>query len=511
MPATGCGSGSPVPSLRKLPTLVASGLVIAVVTVGAETAFCRLMLGDRLPDIVLVFLLGVVLLALRFGYAASLPATALSVLAFDFFFTRPLYSLGVQDKRFIVTFALMAFVATVISDQTERIVRRERRTARLYAMSKELNVARFAQDMAAIACRHLSDAFDTTVWVILPGPGGGVVPFGPGTGAERPAPPILAAATDVLAAGPDSSPVSSAERIVVLRGSEGPVGVLVLHPGLPVGRARGSDQELLDAFGNQLATALERARLARDAQAAQVEVQTERLRNALLSSVSHDFWTPLGVIKGAVTAMIDQGAELSPARRAEHLQAILEETNRLSRLLRNLLSMTSLEAGAVRARMEWQPLEEVIGVALGRLEEQLTGRPVVVAIEPGAELAHFDAALLEQVIVNLVENAVKHTGPGLPIEVGARRIGEEVEVEVADRGPGVAPEQREAIFDKFRQGTPGTPGMGLGLTICRGIITSHGGRIWCDARPGGGAAFRFTLPAAVAPSMESLPETPLDT
>jgi two-component system sensor histidine kinase KdpD len=327
----------------------------------------------------------------------------------------------------------------------------------------------------------------------------------------RPPARTVARAVEMLSSGgrrlddleaDDSQP----ERLLALRASRGTAGVIVLRPRGRMRLGRASSRELLDAFATQIALGLERTRLAEEAQRAHLLVQTERLRNALLSSVSHDFRTPLGVIKGAVTAIIEQSTTLSAARRSEHLQTISEETTRLNRLLRNLLSMTSLEAGTMRARKEWQPLEEVIGVALNRLDEQLGRRDVKVEIEPSAALAPFDASLVEQVLVNLVENAGKHTPVGLPIRIGVRRVGDDVEVEVADKGPGVPPDQREAIFDKFHRGTPGTPGMGLGLTICRGIVTVHGGRIWCEERAQGGAVFRFTLPAAAPPTLTALPE-----
>jgi two-component system sensor histidine kinase KdpD len=499
-----------VAALRRVPALVGLGLAVSAVVVAGETALCRVVLDHHLPDIVMVYLLGVVLLAIRFGYAASLPATVMSVLAFDFFFTPPYLSFSVQDKSFFLTFVLMAFVASVISNQTERLVRREVRTAKLYAMSRELTVAGSADEMAHAACGHLAGAFESQAWMVLPEPDGERV-LGETPGAAPPPAHVVARAAGILASGgreleePEASGRQS-ESLLALTASRGIVGVVVLRSRAVTRLGRASSRELLDAFATQIALGLERTRLAEEAQRAQLQVQTERLRNALLSSVSHDFRTPLGVIKGAVTAIIDQSATMSAARRSEHLQTISEEATRLNRLLRNLLSMTSLEAGTMRAQKEWQPLEDVVGVALNRLDEQLGHRVVKVEIEPSAALAPFDASLIEQVLVNLVENAGKHTPLDLPIRIGARRVGDDVEVEVADEGPGVPLDQREAIFDKFHRVAPGTPGMGLGLTICRGIVTAHGGRIWCDERPKGGAVFRFTLPAAAPPAMGALPE-----
>jgi two-component system sensor histidine kinase KdpD len=173
--------------------------------------------------------------------------------------------------------------------------------------------------------------------------------------------------------------------------------------------------------------------------------------------------------------------------------------------------VTAIEAGALRVRKEWQAIEEVVGVALGRLEDQLGTRPVRVRIASDAALAPFDATLIEQVLVNLLENAAKYTPPGGPLEVNARRVEGGIEIEVADSGPGVPPGEEEPVFAKFHRATHSATGMGIGLTICRGIATAHGGRIWCENRPGGGASFRLLLPSrAEAPPMNVLPEVPHD-
>jgi two-component system sensor histidine kinase KdpD len=498
-------------ALRRARVSLGVGLAVSVATVSLETGVCWLLLDHAHRDIVMVYLLGVVLLAVRFGYVGSLPATVLSVLAFDFFFTAPYLSFRVDDKRLILTFVLMAFVAWVISNQTERIRRREMRTAKLYAMSRELSVARTAEDMANVACRHLRDAFASDVWILLPSGSDDMRCVGTEQGSPSLNSSILAEASKMMSRGtavPSSgASIARTERLLPLRASAGTVGVLVVRPPSDQQLEKAADRELLDTFASQIALALERARLGEESQHAQLEVQNERLRNALLSSVSHDLRTPLAVIKGAVTAIIEQGSELTPARRLEHLETISEETTRLNRLLRNLLAMTSLEAGTMRARKEWQPLEEVVGVALNRLEEQLERRPVTVRISEDASLVAFDPTLLEQVFINLVENATKYTPASSSIQITARRTEDGVEVEVADQGPGVPEGQKEAIFEKFHRAAKRAPGMGLGLTISRGIIVAHGGRIWCEDREGGGASFRFTLPPGeAAPSMTPLPE-----
>jgi K+-sensing histidine kinase KdpD len=366
------------------PRELAVGLATGMAAVAVVTVACRSILGHNVTDAVMVYLLSVVVVAMRFGYLPSLATAALSVAALDFFFTVPYFSFTVDDKRYLITFGVMLVVAVVISNLTERVRRHAVRTAEL---------------------------------------------------------------------------------------------------------------------------ALERARLAEEAQRVHAEVQTERLRNALLSSVSHDLRTPLTIVQGAATILLEGGAGLSMTRRNEYLQTISDEAWRMNRLVRNLLDMTALQAGALRVRKTWHPLEEVIGVALGRLEQAIGTRPVEVRIDDDAALAAADETLLQQVLVNLVENAARYTAADAPMRIAARRVPSGVEIEVSDSGPGVPAGEEEAIFEKFHRAARTAGGMGLGLTICRGIVAAHGGTIWCENRPEGGASFRFVLPFdGEPPRIEPLPD-----
>jgi two-component system sensor histidine kinase KdpD len=355
-----------------------------VAAVAVETAASWWLPHPRGTDVAMVYFLGVVLIALRFGYAASLVTAALSVASFDFFFTPPLFSFAVEDKGYLWTFSIMLFVGVVVSNLTERARRQAARTAHL---------------------------------------------------------------------------------------------------------------------------ALERARLAEEAQRVYAQVQNELLRNALLSSVSHDLITPLAVVQGAATALLDGAEALTPKRRRDYLQTISEEASHLHRLVKNLLDMTALQAGSLRVKKAWHPLEEVVGVALNRLEEALGGRSVEVSIAPEVALVPADEILLQHVFLNLIENATRYTPLTARLRVGARPVPEGVEIEVADSGPGVPDEEREAIFEKFHRASTAAGGMGLGLTICRGIVVAHGGRIWCENSNEGGASFRFVLPFdGEAPTLQGLPE-----
>jgi two-component system sensor histidine kinase KdpD len=238
-------------------------------------------------------------------------------------------------------------------------------------------------------------------------------------------------------------------------------------------------------------------------------VESEKLRNALLSSVSHDLRTPLGVITGATSTLLDDEVSLDPGTRRDLIQTAYEEAHRLERLVRNLLDMMRVESGALVVHKEWQPIEEVIGSALERLERQLGSRPVTTRLDPDLPLVPIDGLLIEQVLINLLENAMKHTPADSPIEISASGAGSTVTITVADRGPGIAAGQEDKLFEKYYR-APGRAevGFGLGLTICRGITAAHGGRIGAENRPGGGAAFSFTIPVEGTPPALEMVEPP---
>jgi two-component system sensor histidine kinase KdpD len=258
---------------------------------------------------------------------------------------------------------------------------------------------------------------------------------------------------------------------------------------------------LLETFASQTALAIERATLAEEAQQAQVQIETERLRSTLLSSVSHDLRTPLAAITGAASSLLDGETTLDVPTRRELQKMIYEEADRLNRLVHNLLQMTRLESGAAQPAKEWQALEEVIGAALTRLEERLRDHPLTTQLPLDLPLVPFDSVLIEQVLINLLDNAIKYTPSGSPIAISAWTEHGTVTVEVADQGPGLPPGDEQHVFEKFYrvQRTGEQHGAGLGLTICRAIVEAHGGRIWAENRPTGGVALRFTLPMQGTP------------
>ena len=256
---------------------------------------------------------------------------------------------------------------------------------------------------------------------------------------------------------------------------------------------------LLETFTNQTALAIERARLTEEMGKAQLQIEAERMRNSLLSSVSHDIRTPLASIMGATTGLLRHKDKLDP-HAYELAQIAHEESQRLSRWVGNLLQMTRLESGSVQLDKEWQPLEEVVGTTLLRLEEMLADHPLKPDLPEDLPLVLIDSVLIEQVLVNLLENAIKYTPSGSPIDLSAWAEDRKVIIEIADHGPGLPPGEEERIFDKFYRVHPtDSGGVGLGLSICRAIVEAHGGRIWAATRADGGAVFCFTLPLVGEP------------
>jgi two-component system sensor histidine kinase KdpD len=491
----------------------------ALVAVALATGLAAAMFSRfAASNLIMVYLLAVIVVATRYGHGPSLLASVLSVAAFDFFFVPPFFTFAVTDTQYLVTFAVMLVVALVISSlavriraQAESARERERRIRALYSMSRELASTRGVSALVAAAVRHISDVFGARVVVLLPDTSRRLVPD-PATGgfaldtSETAVGQWVFEHGQVAGQGTDTLP-GAAALYLPLPGSRGTVGVLGLQPADP--RAMQGPEVLhqIEAFTSQTALALERARLTEEAEQAQVRAETERLRNSLLSSVSHDLRTPLASITGAASTLLDSGARLDEGVRHDLLEALHEEADRLNRLVQNLLEMTRLEAGALVPHTAWHSVEEVVGAALGRFGKALAERPVTTRIPAELPLVPMDDVLIEQVLMNLIDNALKYTPAGSPIEIGAWDAGTEVVVEIADRGPGLPPGEERAVFEKFHRvgPAPSVQGTGLGLAICAGIIRAHGGRIWADNRPRGGLAIRFALPAKDGP-----PPTPAD-
>ncbi len=493
----------------------ASAVLVGLASLVSWLAFGK----DGLPDVVMVLLLAVVVASLRLGYGPSLLAATLSALSFDFFFVPPYLSFSISDLAHVVTFAVMFIVATVIShlarrarDQADSARERERRTAMLFAVSRELARTPGRDDVIAVASGEMRKVFDADVVVFVPdGPDGLRVAHR--TNVEKPSDDEAAIAqwtwTNLHDAGLGTDTLPGARGLYLpLIASRGPVGVLGIAPRDPLRFRDVEQRRLLDALATQTSMAMERTQLVEETQKVRLEAEREHLRNTLLSSVSHDLRTPLAGITGAASTLVADGNGLAAGTRRELAQSIVDEAERLNRRVRDLLDMTRLESHAVQLHREWQPVEEVVGAALARMERSLAGREVRTNLPADLPLVAFDAVLIEQVLVNLLENAVKYSPAGTPLEIGAAAGAGEVIVSVLDRGPGIPVGQEQRVFDKFYRGgeTGRAGGVGLGLAVCHAALDAHGGRIWVENVPGGGAAFRFALPIRGVPPAMDVPE-----
>ncbi len=485
---------------------------LSIMTVSACTVLARMFFPyfERL-DIAMIYLLGVVIIASRASKWPSLFAALLSVAAFDYFFVTPYYTFAVNDVRYVITFSVMFIVSFVISRLTLRVRQqaeaarlRERRTAALYNLSRDLVRERGAKRLSEIAMKHIGEVFDSQVAVLLPddqnrlaASDGSAAAFAPDT-QEMSVAQWVYEHRQPAGLGSDTLPGAKALYLPLIA-STGVIGVVGI---LPKSAPDGFEPEqfhYLEAFANQTAIAIERSFLGEAAQSALLKAETESLRNTLLSSISHDLRTPLSAITGAASTLLQRDVMLDTDSRLDLVTTIHEEAEHLNRIIKNVLDMTRLESGAIQVNREWQSLEEIVGVVLNRLGDRLNDHPVSVKLPGSLPLIPFDGLLIEQVLMNLFDNAIKYTPKGTPLELSASESFYTVTVELADRGPGLPPGDEERIFEKFVRGRGVAGGVGLGLAICRTIINAHGGKIWAENREGGGAVFRFTLSSAGLP------------
>jgi two-component system sensor histidine kinase KdpD len=502
----------PAAAPRERPPVPAAAYLRAVaVVVVAGAVGLGLRSWVNVTDIAMLFLLAVMVSAAWDGARPSVLASVLAIALFDFVFVPPYYTFAVADASYLFTFTVMLVVALSISrlagrirGQAEAARERERHTAALYSLSRRLADARNARELAEAVAGQVRETLGAPATVLLPDEAGGFVALaggavGPGDAAQGVARWVLEHGQPA-GIGTDTLPGADA-LYLPMTASDRAVGVLRIEM-KDVRRARDPiERQVLDAIADQAGIALERAALAARSDQEKMATQAERLRSSLLSSLSHDLRTPLAGIEGAASALKDGADRLSPDARADLAQTILEEARRMMRLVSNLLEMVRVESGALQVQREWQSVEEVIGVALLRLEERLRAHPVRTDLPSDLPLVPMDGLLVEQALVNLLENAAKYSPDGAPIDVTAAIRDGQVVIGVADRGPGVPSGEEERIFDKFYRATANerVGGAGLGLTIVRAIAQAHGGRVWVESRHGGGAVFRFALPLGGTP------------
>lgn len=480
----------------------------------AQVVLCTLVGKGLLPhlelsNIVMIYLLGVVFVALRSGRGPTLVSSVLSVATFDFFCVPPYLTFAVSDTQYLVTFAVMLVVALVISNLTVTIRQqadaarlRETRTAALYSMSRELSSSLDLNSIIEIGLRHIADTFDSKVALMLPKADGQLALAATASGKRELGEVDFGVAVWVhrnrQSGGLSTDTLPAAKELYVpLLGAERSIGVVAVRPSQPDRFLSPEQHRLLETFANQLALACERAQLSERTEQTKVQMKTEQLRSSLLSSVSHDLRTPLATISGAASSIMEGTKSLDINACKEMAGEIYRESMRMNRLVSNLLDMTKLQSGTLQLVQCVHYVDELVGSALSYLEERLSKYRVSTVVDEDVLAVSVDETLVQQVLVNLLENAIKYTPAETEIEIRAERSGDMVLFSVADRGPGIPVELHSKIFEKFyREDSKSTGGAGLGLAICNGIVEAHGGKIWVENRTGGGAVFKFTLPAA---------------
>jgi len=478
-------------------------------------------LFDR-SNIVAVYILTVVLVAVRFGRGPAALAAILSVGAFDYFFVPPRFSFAVSDMQYLLTFFIMLAVGLITGQLTAGLrfqarvaSHREERAGSLYEIARDLSGAVQVEQVVKISDESIQRTFRASAALLLPDAGGRLVVKTPSTNAKHPA---AALAVEIGTAqwafdrgqpagfGTDTLPGSEV-LYIPLRAPTKARGVLAVKAHNRRLLRIPEQRQLLDTFAALIAIALERVHYVGVAQDALLKMESERLRNSLLAALSHDLRTPLTVLVGLAESLALTAPGLSTAQ-LETAEAIQDEARRMSTLVSNLLDMARIESGEVTLNLQWHPLEEVVGASLNDARSMLQRHKVEVRIPHDLPLVKIDAVLIERVLVNLLENVSKYTPPGSTVTLSAEVIGDRLSVSVSDNGPGLPAGREEAVFQKFTRGErePATPGVGLGLSICRAIIESHQGKIVAAQRPGGGATFTFTLPIGNPPVAAIEPE-----
>ena len=457
-------------------------------------------------NLVVIYLLAVVVAAVYLGRGPAIVTSILGVAAFDYFFVPPHLTLAVSNTEYLLTFLGLLAVGIVISQltatvrgQAEAVQRREAETVELYELGRDLTVAPDLEAVSQAAIAHVGQTFGRQVAIFLPE-------------AKRAkvyaASPGLAITDNDLAVadwtlehgqmagrGTETLPEASM-RYQPLKTTRGVVGVLGVKPVETSRRLTRDQLRTLDAFANQIGLAIERASLAEQARQAELLEVTDKLQTALLNSISHDLRTPLVSITGALSSLADEQIILDASARRSLIETASEEADRLNRLVGNLLDMTRLESGAMRIKKEACDIQDLVGAALEDLSGRLGDRPIQIDIPEELPLIRLDFVLIERVLVNVIDNALKYSPPDAFIEIKAHTAGAFLEIDVADHGSGIPPEDLSRIFDKFYrvQRPDNVSGTGLGLSISKGIIQAHGGFISAENRPDGGTMITISIP-----------------
>jgi len=456
-----------------------------------------------LPNLVMLYLLAVVLAALKLGLRPAILTAVASVLTFDIVFVPSRFSYTVFDEEYIPVFLGLLTVGLVISSlvatskkRAEALQERESETASLYRLSRELSAAPDYQSMYAAVVRNAELAIatqvalfrvaDQTTTLAIASKG---MDF---TNAELSAIDWSGTMVRHFVAAPEAENFAGSLACLPLVQAGRCMGVLVLRDPLP----DSSSQRLVEGFITQIASALQRLELAHEAEQAKIMQTRANFEQALLNSISHDLRTPLVSITGALFTLREKYDQLPSATRQQFLDAACSGADRLNRFVSNLLDMTRIEAGVIQPNKEPYELEELIGCALNALEQHIGSREIKVTMPEELPLVMIDIVLMTQVLINILDNALKYSPPEEGITISAYRDNPWIVLEVSDHGPGIPEQDLQRVFDKFyRIPIPeGSSGTGLGLSICKGIVEAHGGKIKAENRSGGGLGMVLQLP-----------------
>ncbi len=508
-------------------------------------------LYPRIPNISLLYLLIVLALASTRGLYAAILASVVAFLSFDFFLVPPLYTFTIAKIDewlalfvFLATAIITGQLASALRQRAEQARRREHETRILYELVQATNSEENLDRQLSIVARALVAVFSS--WgvrdcqILLPDRKGKLEVQGSASqpldqlklspDEEATASWVMMQAQTVELHDVSLVPQKAAEyapraivrstgnkepmrrylRMIPLKMGQKVVGIFCLfmeddprlfavEKSLGVERERSNQQTTFFwTFVDQATSIIERARLRRESLQIEVLQRTDALRAALLSSVSHDLRTPLASIKASASSLLQEDVQWNDEERRSFALAIEREADRLNRLVANLLDMSRIEGGALKPEKEWYPIDELIHDVLGHLQPMLQNRAVIAHLPDDLPPVELDYLEIDQVLTNLIENAVRYTPSESPIEIRAQIDGDQMVISVADRGPGIPPADLERVFDKFYRVlgplSKGTPGSGLGLAVSKGLVEAHGGHIWAENREGGGAIFHFTLP-----------------
>jgi two-component system, OmpR family, sensor histidine kinase KdpD len=484
--------------LDPIAIVVTTALVALVTALGAAT---RPIL--EISGVVPMYLAVVVLIAVRYGLPSALLCAALGTLTLDFFFFPPLYHFNIDDPKDSIALACFAVVAVITSQlsgrlRSEMLIARQRArvAAELYSFSRLVaGISALDVLLPAMAAR-IATMLKARVTFLLERKGE-LAPFAsepPGHGMGAAA--LRRAQRVWEGAAPAQDPV---ELLLPLRTGHGTIGVLwIERDAAELPPISAEERRLVDALADQAAVAIEHMRLAAEIEETRVLRETERLRSALLTSVSHDLRTPLSSVLAALAGLREDGVGRDDASRAELLDTAQEQGERLNRFVGNLLDITRIEGGAIAPRREPADLSDIVGSAVRRAAKLLARHHLAIALDPDLPMLRVDFVLIEQVVFNLLDNAAKYAPPGSTVSIGGRVAEGAVVLEVADEGNGIAETELERIFSKFHRldaADRQRAGTGLGLAICRGFVEAHGGTIAARNHGGAsGAVFAVTLP-----------------